>query len=105
MPKRERVAAVAVTGLVLLILALIAGCGGTPQDNQFSQQLEQKWGISIDKRAAAEMAKAACKAPIAGIGLYNAQLAMQQRYPEYDLNTIGRVMSAGVLEYCPDKLP
>lgn len=104
MPKRERVAAVAVPGL-LLSCALIAGCGGSAQDDQFSQDLKQKWGISIDAGAASEMAKTACKAPMSGLGLFNAQQGMQQRYPDYDLNTVARVMAAGVLAYCPERLP
>lgn len=104
-PMRGKFAAVAVPGLVLLTLAWIAGCGGSAQDDRFGQQLEQKWGISIDQGAAVQMAKAACKAPIAGTGLYKAQQDMQQRYPKYNLNTVARVMAAGVLEYCPERLP
>jgi hypothetical protein len=55
--------------------------------------------------AAADIASVACKAPIAGVGLYNAQRALQKRYPEYSLNTVAIVMSAGVLAYCADRLP
>ncbi len=29
---------------------------------------------------------------------------MGQRYPEYDINTIARVMAAANLAYCPDRL-
>ena len=80
-----------------------AGSGGD-QDDQFGQQLREKWGISIDRGAAVDMAKTACKAPLAGTGYANALQQMQQRYPKYDINTVARVMAAGILAYCPQRL-
>lgn len=75
------------------------------QEDLFINYLNQTWGISIDKDAAVDMARTACKAPRAGVGWYNALTAMKQRYPGYDVNTIGRVMAAANLAYCPDRLP
>lgn len=80
------------------------GAGGGDRDDLFVQQLKRNQNISIDKGAAVDMAKTACDAPLAGVGLYNAWQRMQQRYPKYDLNTVAMVMSQGVLAYCPGRL-
>ncbi|MGU3651855.1 DUF732 domain-containing protein [Mycolicibacterium sp. A43C] len=74
------------------------------QGDLFVQNLKLNQHISIDKGAAADMARTACDAPLQGVGLYNAQQAMQQRHPEYDLNIVATVMAQGVLMYCPDRL-
>lgn len=79
--------------------------GADDHDDLFVQQLKRDQRISIEKDAAVDMAKTACKAPLAGVGLYDAWQAMQQRYPKYDLNTVARVKSAVVLVYCPERLP
>ena len=79
--------------------------GGTQGGGGFVDTLKSQYGITIDSDAAADMAKTACSAPIMGVGLYNAEVAMQQRYPRYDLNTVSRVMGAGVVAYCPGRLP
>lgn len=81
------------------------GAGSANQDDLFVQQLKQQWGLSIDKGAALDMAAAGCQAPIAGLMLDAAQRVMQKRYPRYDLNTVARVMAAGVLTFCPERLP
>jgi hypothetical protein len=88
----------------------IAGIGnnsgkasGGNRDDQFVQKLNRN-GISIDKATAVDMAKTACNAPLAGTGYYNALQAMKKRYPKFDLNTIGVVMSQGVLAYCPERM-
>ena len=106
--------AVAVTVLALAV----TGCsrdGGSQQndmaqesDNQgdtFAEILEQQYGIRMDSDVAVDIAKAACQAPIQGVGLYNAQQSLQQRYPDNSLNTVATVMSVGVLTYCPERLP
>ncbi len=73
------------------------------QGDLFARQLN-RMGISIDKDTAVDLAKTACKSPLEGTGLYNAYKAMQQRYPQYDINTIARVMSQGIVAYCPNRL-
>ena len=77
---------------------------GGDQGDQFVQSLKEKWGISIGKGAAVEMAETACNSPLAGTGYANALQEMQQRYPKYDINTVARVMAAGILAYCPQRL-
>ncbi len=79
-----------------------AGVGD--RDDLFVQQLKRNHNISIDKGAAVDIAKTGCDAPLAGIGLYNAQQRMQHRYPKYDMNTVAMVMAQGVLAYCPERL-
>lgn len=74
------------------------------QGDEFVQGLKRNQRISIDEDAAVDMATAACNAPLQGVGLYNAQQAMQQRHPEYDLNIVAVVMAQGVLVYCPERL-
>lgn len=106
--------AVAITVLALAL----AGCSrddgsqqnGMAQESDdpgdtFAEMLEQKYGIRMDGDAAVDIAKAACQAPIQGVGLYNVQQSLQQRYPDNSLNTVATVMSAGVLTYCPERLP
>ncbi len=85
--------------------------GSTPsaprggQGDTFVEILQRQRGITMDSDAAANMAKVACEAPIAGVGLYDAQRSLQQRYPQYDLSTVATVMSVAVLTYCPERLP
>jgi hypothetical protein len=89
----------------------VAGAGGgsdsgsSDAGDQFVQQLRRNQNISIDKGAAMDMADTACRAPLAGVGLYNAWQVMQQRYPKYSLNTVASVMSKGVVIFCPQRLP
>ena len=107
--------AIPVVALVGIIAAVIgfgsrnegsyAPAHADDQDDMFVEMLEQKYGIIMDSDAAVDMAKVACEAPMAGVGLYNTQRALQQRYPENSLNTVATVMSAGVLAYCPERLP
>lgn len=80
------------------------GGGTDDRDSQFVEQLARNQNISIDQRAAVDMAKTACHAPLQGEGLYNAQEAMQQRHPEYSLSTVATVMAQGILVYCPERL-
>lgn len=75
------------------------------QDDTFVEMLEQQYGITIDSDAAADIANVACEAPTTGVGLYNAQQELHRRYPENSINTVATVMSAGVLAYCPERLP
>ena len=97
------------TALTLTVIAMtMPGCSqqsSSDQDSRFVQQLKQNQGISVDEDAAVDMAETACDAPTAGVGLYDAQQAMHQRYPEYDANTVAIVMAQGVLAYCPERLP
>jgi hypothetical protein len=81
--------------------------GGDQGDrgDQFVQSLKRNQRISIGKSAALDMAEAACRAPIAGVELYNAMQTMQQRYPQYSIGAVGVVMSQGVLAFCPERLP
>ena len=64
--------------------------------------LKQKYGITIDSDAAADIANTACQAPTSGVGYYNTEQALQQRYPNINVAT---VTGAGVLAYCPGRLP
>jgi hypothetical protein len=91
--------------LIAVALAVPVEADTDNQDDLFNDYLNETLGISIDQDAAVDMAKTACEAPRAGIGLSNAWDEMGQRYPEYDINTIARVMSAANLAYCPDRLP
>ena len=109
------VCAIPVVALVGIILAVI-GFGSRndgshapdhadDRDGLFVESLKRNQRIAIDEDAAVDMARTACNAPTAGVGLYNAQQAMQQRYPQYDPNTVAMVMAQGVLAYCPGRLP
>lgn len=80
------------------------GSGAKDPGELFVEQLRRKQGISIDKDAAVDMAQTACKVPLAGVGLYNAWQAMQQRYPEYNINVVAAVMANGVVAYCPERM-
>ncbi|QFS90932.1 hypothetical protein FIV07_09235 [Mycobacterium sp. THAF192] len=71
----------------------------------FADTLEQHYGISMDTDTAVDIAQVACESPTAGVGFYNAAQRLQQRYPDYSPNTISRVMAAGLLAYCPERLP
>lgn len=75
------------------------------RDATFVKSLERNQGIIIDEDAAVAMAHGGCEAPMAGVGLYNAQRQLHDRYPEYDVNTVAMVMAQGVLMYCPEQLP
>lgn len=102
-------APVVVLSALIAMVSLAAGDGAPSgrtgdQGDLFVQQLKRNQYISIDEGAAVDMAKTACNAPLQGAGLYNAQQAMQQRHPEYDLNIVATVMAQGVLMYCPDRL-
>lgn len=81
----------------------LGGTSSLDQDELFVQQLNRN-GIPIDKGTAVDMAMTACTSPLAGVGLYNAMKKMQQRYPQYELGTVGRVMSQGILAYCSYRL-
>lgn len=91
-------------GVIADIERGLDNAGSVTQDDAFVQQLQQNLGISIDKNVAVDMARTACKAPLAGTGLYNAQQAMQQRYPRCTLSTVALVMAQGVRAYCPNRL-
>jgi len=82
----------------------VASVGTDSQDDLFVLHLKRVTGITAEKSAAVDMADTACRSPLAGVGLYNATQRMHQRYPEYNLNTIGLIMAQGVLVYCPDRL-
>jgi hypothetical protein len=115
---RFKRSAVLIVSIALVSMAL-AGCSPneaadegsyTParagdQDSTFVEMLKQQYGITMDSDAAVDIARAACEAPVAGVGLYNTQRSLQQRYPDYSLDTVARVMGAGVLAYCPERLP
>lgn len=88
-----------------MVAVLLATPASADADDAFHKIINTKYGISIDKDAAVDLGKTACESPIAGIGYYNVLQAMQRRYPEYSLNTIGIVMSAGLLFYCSERLP
>lgn len=75
------------------------------RDAMFADTLEQHYGISMDTDTAVDIAQVACESPTAGVGFYNAAQRLQQRYPDYSPNTISRVMAAGLLAYCPERLP
>jgi hypothetical protein len=81
----------------------LGGAAGGSRDDQFVQQLKRN-GISIDKDAAVDMAMTACQSPLAGFGWSNALREMQSRYPQFDIGTVGLVMSQGLLGYCPERL-
>ena len=87
----------------LVAVLLAAPATADNQDDQFVQQLKAN-GISIDEDAAVDLAETACDAPLGGVGLYNAQRAMQQRYPEYGFGTVRIVMAQGILAYCPERM-
>lgn len=72
--------------------------GAGDQDDLFVQDLNDR-GISVDKDAAVDMARAACNSPSSGVGGYNAILAMQRRYPQYT-NQVASVMAWGRFWYC-----
>ena len=101
--KRATIAAVVTAAVGLLVAA--APVHADDQDDMFVQMLEQQYGITIDGDAAADIASVACEAPLAGVGLFNTQRALQQRYPDNNLNTVALVMSAALLAYCPERLP
>jgi hypothetical protein len=97
-----RLAVVTVPVVVVVgIIAAVIGLGSrdqgslhaNDQDDMFVEMLEQQHGITMDRDAAVDMAKAACQAPIAGVGLYNAQRELQQRYPDNSLNTVATVIA------------
>ena len=92
-------------GLIASLTAMLVAvpANADNEDEQFVQYLQRN-GISIDEDAAVDMAETACDAPLAGFGYSNALQAMQQQYPEFDINTVARVMSQGVLAYCPERL-
>lgn len=92
-----------VSVLVPLVAVLLAAPANADIDDDFVDMLNQN-GISIGKGAAVDMAETACDSPGAGVGYANALQEMQQRYPKYDINTVARVMSQGVLVYCPERL-
>jgi hypothetical protein len=100
---KKTIAAVATAAVGLLVAA--APAHADDQDDMFVELLEQQYGITMDSDAAVDIASVACEAPIAGVGLYNTQRALQQRYPDNSLNTVATVMSAGVLAFCPERLP
>ena len=89
--------------LAPLVAVLLAAPANADIDDDFVDMLNQN-GISIGKGAAVEMAETACNSPLAGTGYANALQEMQQRYPKYDINTVARVMAAGILAYCPQRL-
>jgi hypothetical protein len=96
-------AAVATAAAAVLVAA--APAHADDQDDMFVKMLEQQYGITMDTDAAVDIASSGCEAPTTGVGLYQSQQALQQRYHDYSLNTIATVMSAGVLVYCPERLP
>ncbi|BBX30384.1 hypothetical protein B7435_29345 [Mycolicibacterium peregrinum] len=84
--------------------ALAAPAHANEQADRFVETLKQQYGISIKPDAADDIATTACAAPLSGVGLYNAQQAVLQRYPKNDLNLIATIMSAGIIAYCPERL-
>lgn len=95
---------VAVGILAPAAAVLLAVPAAADIDADFVDMLNSSYGISIDKKTAANLAKTACESPTAGPQYVSVLEAMQERYPKYSLNTIGIIMSAALLGYCPDRL-
>ncbi len=96
---------VALVGIIAAVSALGSNDEGSyqadDQHHMFVEMLDKQYGIIIDSDAAVDMGRAACEAPTTGVGLYNTQRALQQRYPDNSLNTVATVMSASSARVLP----
>lgn len=99
---RTKLAAAATIAIGLLVAA--APAHADEQADAFADLLQESYGITIKPEAADDIARTACDAPLSGVGLYEAQQEVLQRYPKNSLDLVARVMSAGVLAYCPERM-